>query len=199
MLPKSTRCTICSHAQAAEINRCLGKERGSRRALAVRFGVGESALQRHRKGCLGIEIAPKTAETSGGKPQASSSSAESGRFADLDSKALVGATARLVDEALDLLEHAKKADDRKTALAALREARDGLSVLMRVAGMLAPDGATTINVDSRRQSIALVAKLTTEELRALAYGEPIDVESRALTDGTAQDDVPALPAAPENA
>jgi hypothetical protein len=37
------------------------------------------------------------------------------------------------------------------ALAALREARDGLQLLMRTAGMSAGDGATTI-IDARRQS-----------------------------------------------
>jgi hypothetical protein len=90
------------------------------------------------------------------------------RFDSDDPKSLVLTTARLVDEALGLLEHAKKADDRRTALAALREARDGLSLLMRVAGMLT-DGAT-INVDARRQSLAVWANLSEDELRALASG-----------------------------
>lgn len=61
-------------------------------------------------------------------------SGESVRFANATPQELVAATARLVDEALGLLEHAKKADDRRTALSALKEARDGLALLMRIAG-----------------------------------------------------------------
>ena len=66
------------------------------------------------------------------------------------SKAL---TARLVDEALDLLEHAKKASDHRTALAALREARDGLALLMRASGLLASDNSVTI--DNRKLQVNL--------------------------------------------
>lgn len=92
-------------------------------------------------------------------------------------QALISTTARLVDEALDLLEHAKKADDRRTALVALREARDGLALLMRTAGMLTPDGATVI--DARQQTVQLFGKLTEAELRALAAGRTADSEVEA--------------------
>jgi hypothetical protein len=87
-----------------------------------------------------------------------------------DPKSLVSTTARLVDEALDLLEHAKRADDRRSAPVALREARDGLTLLMRIDGMLAGDGAT-IAIDARRQTMVL-SELTTEELRRPARLAP---------------------------
>lgn len=101
------------------------------------------------------------------------------RFDPEDPKSLIGTTARLVDEALDLLEHAKKADDRRTALVALREARDGLALLMRSAGMLAGDPAVVI--DARKQSIELFAGLTTDELRRLANGDFRALESANAT------------------
>lgn len=103
---------------------------------------------------------------------ARSDAGERVRFAPDDPKSLISTTARLVDEALDLLEHAKKADDRRTALTALREARDGLALLMRSAGMLAGDPAVVI--DARKQSIELFAGLTTDELRRLANGVNAD-------------------------
>ena len=76
------------------------------------------------------------------------------------------------------MESAKKGDDRKTALAALREARDGLQLLMRVAGMLAADGST--NIDARQQTVQIFAKISDAELKALAYGTPISPRSEAV-------------------
>ena len=109
------------------------------------------------------------------------------RFDSNDPKSLISATCRLVDEALSLLEHAKNAGDSRTAL---REARDGLSLLMKTAGMLGSDGATVNIVDARRQSVALLSKLTEDELRAIAAmasgvpalgsAEIIDVESTPI-------------------
>lgn len=78
-----------------------------------------------------------------------------------------------MDEALGLLEHAKKADARRTALSALKEARDGLALLMRIAGMLAPEAASTTIVDQRRQVVTVLSKLTEDELRAIARGQSV--------------------------
>ncbi|HEY1656221.1 MAG TPA: hypothetical protein VGF86_14040 [Candidatus Tumulicola sp.] len=92
-------------------------------------------------------------------------------------------TARLVDEALELLEHAKTQKDTRTALSALREARDGLALLMRAAGMLAGDG-TTIAIDARRQSIEVISGLSTDDLRRLAAlsDDALDVtDNRSLS------------------
>jgi|HubBroStandDraft_2_1064218.scaffolds.fasta_scaffold04630_8 hypothetical protein len=91
------------------------------------------------------------------------------RFETSDAKTLVATTIRLVDEALGLLENAKKADDRRTALAAWREARDGLALLMRVEGLLQPDGANT-TIDNRKQVIQVLANLSEDEFRALVAG-----------------------------
>lgn len=92
-------------------------------------------------------------------------------FASLDAPTLVAATARLVDEALDLLEYAKRADDRRTALVALREARDGLALLMKTAGMLQPDGAVTVNIDQRKVAFARLSRIPEDFLRRLAIGD----------------------------
>lgn len=103
----------------------------------------------------------------GGEAQVSP--AVSSRFDSLDPSTLVAATARLVDEALDLLEHAKRKDDRRTALVALREARDGLALLMKAAGMLAGDAGSTV-IDNRKQVVQILGGLSEAELRALVTG-----------------------------
>lgn len=179
-MPRS--CIICSHDDAVEINRAIGK-RGSRRFIAARFNVSPSALQRHKTGCLGIASQPKIAETPANSP-APMGAVDSVRFDSSDPKTLVTATARLVDEALDLLEHAKKADDRRTALQALREARDGLQLLMKAAGMLAGDG-TTIDVDARRQmALKLDAQFSVDDLRAALAGQGTNAEAVETIDAT---------------
>jgi hypothetical protein len=106
------------------------------------------------------------------RPLEREATAGSVRFDSRDPASLVATTARLVDEALGLLEHAKSGGDHRTALAALREARDGLALLMRTAGLLTPDGSVTVNVDARRLD-ATLGQLSIEELRALARGEPL--------------------------
>jgi hypothetical protein len=63
----------------------------------------------------------------------------------------------------------KGAGDWRTALTALRDARDGLGLLMKPAGMLQADGKTTI-VDARRQQIAIMGQLTLEDIRAFPAG-----------------------------
>jgi hypothetical protein len=113
------------------------------------------------------------------------------RFETSDAKTLVATTIRLVDEALGLLENAKKADDRRTALAALREARDGLALLMRVEGLLQPDG-TNITIDNRRQQVAVAAGIPEEQLRAWLIAGPT-----ALRDVTDNKALSVAPPAPE--
>ncbi|MGA8476259.1 MAG: hypothetical protein WB681_14505 [Candidatus Cybelea sp.] len=119
---------------------------------------------------------------------------DSSRFDSLEPKTLVAATARLVDEALSLLEHAKRADDRRTALVALREARDGLALLMKAAGMLAGDVGTTV-IDNRKQVLNVLGKLSEDELRAIVAGKPVpalDAEI-VLTDVTDNQALSAVP------
>ncbi len=164
-MPRS--CSICTHPQTAPIAKEL-LAGGSIRGVAARYNVAAASVGRHLRGCLRTV---RRAEKSG-LDEERVSRADPSRFDSLDPSTLVAATARLVDEALDLLEHAKRADDRRTALVALREARDGLALLMKTAGMLAGDAPTTV-IDQRRQVVNVLAKLTEGELRALAAGKSI--------------------------
>ncbi len=154
-------CSICTHERTAEITKdLLGGD--SIREVAARHGVTHASVGRHLRGCLRTL---RRGEKSG-TDETQIKPRDSSRFETLDAPTLVAATARLVDEALDLLEHAKRADDRRTALVALREARDGLALLMKAAGMLAGDSGTTI-IDKRTQNLTLIENLSEEKLRAL--------------------------------
>jgi hypothetical protein len=164
-------CKVCLNSQLAAINKELLLQGGSKATVAARYGLTQSGVQRHRANCLAYKQREKNLPSAveGSRPP------ETVRFDPEDPKSLVATTARLVDDALSLLENAKKADDRRTALAALREARDGLKLLMQNAGMLAGDGAITI--DARRQTVNIAA-LTTDELRNLArYAPASDVDA----------------------
>ena len=171
-------CNCCSHVRTSEITKAI-MAGGSKHDVAVQFGVTPSSVHRHRSNCL--HLRPRAEKAAAvqmeGKPHGSV------QFTSNDPSSLVSATARLVDEALDLLEHAKKADDRRTALVALREARDGLQLLMRASGMLSADSAATTIVDQRKQTIQLFAKLDEATLRRLAIGGGETIESTALPIG----------------
>lgn len=158
-------CTVCAHPRTAEIAKALASG-GSNRDVALRYEVTASAVQRHRVNCLRSVRRPQTPR---GKREETSPS-DSLRFDSRDPSSLVATTVRLVDEALGLLEHAKRKADTRTALAALREARDGLQLLMRTAGMLSDAAQVTVAIDARRQQMAVLAKLSEDDLRAIARG-----------------------------
>jgi hypothetical protein len=159
------QCSVCAHPQTAAITKEIAA-RVSFREIASHFdGITFPSVGRHAQKCLRLRRSEKPAAS-----EARSTAAVSSRLDPHDQQTLISTTAKLVDEALDLLEHAKKADDRRTALVALREARDGLALLMKVAGLLQPDGGVVI--DARRQTlIANVAELSVAELRSLAAGQ----------------------------
>ncbi len=169
------QCSVCTHLESAAITKEL-LAGGSTRGVASRYGTTGASVGRHLRGCLRVVRRAEASAQDGTRAE----SAALSRFDSSDPQSLVATTARLVDEALGLLEHAKNAGDRRTALQALREARDGLALLMRVAGLLAPDNSVTVAVDARKQSIQLLGKLTEDELRALARGamnEPGAIET----------------------
>lgn len=154
-------CLACEHPEAGELAKFLASG-GSKSAAAVRFGLTQSAIQRHRTAHLRIRTAKKQSPSSDARAE----STQPVRFDAKDPQSLVATTARLVDDALSLLEHAKRSDDRRTALQALREARDSLQLLMRVAGLLTSDGAVSIAIDARSQTLAAISAMDTDELRA---------------------------------
>ncbi len=164
-------CATCSHADTAQIAKAIAAG-ASNSAVSDRFGVSTSSVQRHRINCL---RSPRRTEKPGvGREQTKDS--DSIRFAsDADPKALIRRAELLLDDATAICTRAKSDGDARLALHALRECRSSLELLMRAHGMLASDGAV-VNIDARRQSIDLFAKLDEATLRRLAAGK-IDLEA----------------------
>lgn len=154
------KCSVCTHEHTAEISKAI-MGGASNRSIAERYGLVHTSVQRHRTNCL----QQRRRSVSPAAEHAPSQSPGTPRFDSSDPKSLVSATVQLVDKALDLMGHAERVDDRRMALAALREARESLGLLMRAAGMLGSEG-TTINVDARRQSVELLAKIGEGDLRS---------------------------------
>lgn len=163
-------CLVCASRSTADITKEIADGTMSFTEIASRFGVSRNSVARHSKNCLHIRRIEKEAAA----PVERTEVTQSSRIDPHDPQALLAAQAQLVNQALDVAEHAA---DHRTQLAAIREARDGLTVLMRTAGMLQADGGVVI--DARRQTlIANVSELSVEDLRALARGI-IDQEPEA--------------------
>ena len=69
-----------------------------------------------------------------------------------------------------ILTKAIEAEDFKLALQAVDRARASLDQLLKVHGLLTPDSAANVTIDQRRQVIAVMAKLTEDDLRSLVNG-----------------------------
>jgi hypothetical protein len=118
--------------------------------MAARFGVSASAIRRHRDAHLRKALARAVEE----------------ERLDVDVDRLTQWAHGLQAKTLSLLERAEALDDLGNARGLVREARENLTLLGRLAGVL--DGAT-VHVDARRQ-LAVLANLSEDELRALAAG-----------------------------
>lgn len=172
-MPRS--CSVCSNGATAEIAKAIAAG-GSNREVAVRFGVTESAIQRHRVNCL---RAPRRAKDSGTGPAGGTGAVpvrfDSSAKGELEPKALLRRAEWLLDDAQSILTRASAGNDDRLALSAVREVRSSLELVMKAHGMLSPENAVSVNVvvDQRRQAAALLSKFSEDELRAIARGQPI--------------------------
>ena len=150
------RCTICDHPDREAIDKALMDSRNSIRNIARQFAVSHHALGRHRKRHISAAVAvalDKHDEALGIDV-----------LADCD---------RLRNAALQILEQAIKAKQGRTALAAIREARETLkmhgAILFEAQRQRqqqdGKDGTELTDEEAGRRFLAL---LTNEELDQLA-------------------------------
>ena len=152
------RCTVCDHAQRAEIDRSLVHGTAYRH-IAARYALSTGALQRHRAEHL---------------PRLLTEAKEAEEAADADS--LLSEVRELHRRTLALLDTAEEAGELATALRAIREARGNVELLARLAGEL-QDG-TTVNVvlspEWAALRITILAALTPYPAARLALAEALD-------------------------
>ena len=134
-------CTICSHEDRREIDRALVGGTAKRR-IAADFSVSESALWRHFREHL---------------PELLSRAYEAEQTAEADK--LLTDIRKIQARTLLMLQEAEKSGDLRTALAAVREARNNIALLAELRGQL-----------DRRPVINLVLSPAWLELRALIVG-----------------------------
>jgi hypothetical protein len=119
------RCTVCSHAQVAAVDRALIAGRPIR-GIARTFGLGEDAVARHRAHL------PRTLVKAHGVAEA------------LRADELLAEATALQAKAWQLLHAAEAQDDARTALAAVREIRGCLELLARLLGELRDQPLVTL-------------------------------------------------------
>jgi hypothetical protein len=123
------------------------------RGLVRRFGVGRDSIRRHRDTHL---------------RQALAKSVEEARL-DVTAESLTRDAHALHAKTLVLLGRAEEEGDLANARGLIREARENLLVLGRIAGVI---DVPVVHVDARRQ-VAVLSRLSEEELRALAAGDEV--------------------------
>lgn len=131
---RGPKCSICLSPERHEFERQtrkLGVKRGGLAALAKSFGFSDPAARRHLDGCLKGRVQQVMTEKHANR--------------DLISGiGLAEATYELHERTLAILSDAEKTKDLRTALAAIREARENLSQLGDWNGKT--KGAATVNV-----------------------------------------------------
>ncbi len=125
------KCRVCDHGERAAIDKAIVTRSASLRTIADRYGVSKTALIRHRDSHI-----PKLVQAaeSARATQAASSGA-----------ALIDELDRLLKKALAILDKAEEAGELKTALQALREARETIKACA--------DLAVTVELEERVEAL----------------------------------------------
>ena len=153
----SRRCTICTHKKREEIDSAL-VARDPFRTIADRFGVTKTSLIRHSDDHLPASLV---------KAQ------EAAEAAQADN--LLAQVCDLRDKALSVLESAENADDLRTAIAAIREARGCVELLGKLAGQLndAPTVNLFISAEWRTVQVAILSALEPHADARLAVADAL--------------------------
>jgi hypothetical protein len=125
-------CTVCSHPQALDVTKAITAG-GSKREVAVRFGLSPSAVHRHRQNCLRLvgplgKPRPSQAATPASSADRTDSEAQSEKA---DPKSLLEQAEHLLRDAQSVLARATRTGNDRIALAAVREIRGVVELVMR--------------------------------------------------------------------
>jgi hypothetical protein len=154
-------CATCVHEQRETIEQALLDGTPILR-IHRQYGLSESSVRRHRDLHLSAKLARALATRD-----------------EIDGDRLVQWVGGLHQKTLVLLEKAERARDWNAARGLIREGRENLELLGRLAGVIDPQPQVVI--DARRQ-LAVLGSLGENELRALAAvaGDVIEGQVVAL-------------------
>jgi hypothetical protein len=99
-------------------------------------------------------------------------------MAETDAQSLLRRAERILWIAETIAAQAQRDDDARLALQAVDRARSSLETMMRATGLIGGDSQFTVQIDARQQPMANLAGLSTDELKALATGMPIEVPDK---------------------
>jgi hypothetical protein len=161
-------CSICRHQDRNDIDRALAGP-DSLRAIARRFHVTSSSLDRHRRHHLAPLIARSLA-----------------RHEELSAERLASWLLGVNEQLLVGVVKAKGEDDYLTIRALSSEIRKNIETIARLGGFLE---APSVVVDARQQT-AVLASMTEGELRALvaADSQVLPPPARELVAGELAED-----------
>jgi hypothetical protein len=125
-MPRS--CTVCEHPRRDEVDRALVGG-ASNRSVASLYDVSEAAMRRHKANHLPAKLVMAQAAE---------------EVAQADN--LLSQVQDLQGRALAILDKAETADDLRTALGAIREARGNLELLAKLLGELDERPVVNLNV-----------------------------------------------------
>jgi hypothetical protein len=153
------RCTVCDHKERATIDRLLIRQVRANRAIALRYGLVHTSLQRHRENHLPAKLA---------KAEAASELARADQ--------LLAELRDLHEKARGMLEDAEAAGDLKTALGAVREARGCLELLARLLGELKDTPEVHLHLSTEWQAVqaAILSALAPFPQVRMKVAEAID-------------------------
>jgi hypothetical protein len=135
-------CTVCSHSEAFEVNERLIVEKQSNRRIATQFGLKEAAIRRHREHIPELLIKASLSE----------------EIASADD--LLAEVQELHARTLSVLDAAEEAEELRTALSAIREARGNLELLARLRQLIDQQPQVTSNIIISPEAVdAIVAAL----------------------------------------
>jgi hypothetical protein len=162
----SRACTVCAHPDVFEINERLVGMGGKRsnRSIAKQYGVGHSAVQRHREHIPKLLLQASQAE----------------EIAQADT--LLQRVEELFTEARGVLEAAKGDEDYPIVLAGIDRAHKQLELLAKLQGQLAQEGSPITNILVHPEFIE-ARTLIIEALRPFPEAKGAVVKALAGGDG----------------
>ncbi|HEY2473699.1 MAG TPA: hypothetical protein VGI19_02755 [Candidatus Cybelea sp.] len=185
-MPKEPRCSICTDLAARTAVAKLSEEGASQRHIADRLKLAKSSVDRHLKHAI---ISGRHRSRAGRPKSPQAGRATAGRcdkcgtlLDDPKPEALIKRAERVLAFGETIMQKALDDDDFRLALQAVDRARQSLDQLLKVHGLLQPEGGVTVNVaiDNRKKLDAWFSSLTEDQLLHLEHMISAGVDVPAL-------------------
>ncbi len=171
-------CTACDHPNRPAIDQALVAGE-TYRSIASGTGLSESALKRHKQAHLKPALRAAMAERQEAHTRHAQEAQAAKEAKDYDTtEALLDQMRLLRTTAFGLLQKAEQAGELRTAVAAVKEVRATLELLLKLAGELRDAPTVTIELTLAKVEVALLAALAPyPEARAAAAAALLELDT----------------------